>query len=317
MHRRATHERLAALRQVMDRLWESVGDEAMPAGDDLLQQLATTLLPSLRVLSKASARSQQTALPAARQTAGEEMPPAVLEERDLSSVDADEEASAEAQTERPVQPPPAPAEGEPPRGEEPSGAAETVLAADDGRRSRVAELFFPVEEKGAAPPAEAAAPSSGGGTTCLPAPAEPPADTFASFDLSGSFSGEAATPFILDGGAAELTVAAAGLQAIYRSANVQRIAPAGGSPEEGRAYICAFREGGTERVAAILEMTKGGERFVYLPQDPSLDRASLVRSAHCFMEDIGFFMLEEPLAEDMAERRECLEGWAPFISWDR
>ena len=41
VHRCATHERLAALRQVIDRLWESVGDEAMPSGDDLLQLLKT------------------------------------------------------------------------------------------------------------------------------------------------------------------------------------------------------------------------------------------------------------------------------------
>jgi hypothetical protein len=110
-------------------------------------------------------------------------------------------------------------------------------------------------------------------------------------------------------------VAAADLLEIHRSANVQRIAPSGGAPEEGSAYVCAFRQRGGERVVAILEMTRERQRFVYVPADASLDRDALVRSALTFVEEIGFFMLAEPLGETLDERRENLESWASFVSW--
>jgi hypothetical protein len=136
------------------------------------------------------------------------------------------------------------------------------------------------------------------------------------FDLSGGFGGQAVTPFLLDESQGGLTVAADNLLEMHRSANVQRIAPTGGAPEEGHAYVCAFREGKKERVVVVLQLAKDRQRFVYLPQDPSFDRDALVRSALTFVEDIGFFMLAEPLGETGEERKANLEEWASFVRWD-
>lgn len=134
--------------------------------------------------------------------------------------------------------------------------------------------------------------------------------------MSGGFGGESATTFVLDESQGELTLTAASLLEVHRSANFQRFAPMGGMPEEGRAYVCAYEEGGGERVVAILEMTRDLRRYVYVPGDPGLELPLLVRSALTFVEDIGFFMLEEQLPKTVEDRRSAMEEWARFLRWD-
>jgi hypothetical protein len=343
-HRRETHQRLMAMRQVMDRLWEAVGDEAMPAGDDLLQRIATAIVPSpaprravkpappvaALTVEEGPAMTSEAALPLPVPEAGEAEPLAtgMAAEPDSAVAEAvmeEEESVAEPEVEADA--------GSLAPGEEEveadDGTAGEEVAAE--QRSRLAELFSPegpaVTPEPVTPPvpvreteahfgAAAPPPSTPPTWGRSPMPEAPP-EMFASFDLTGGFGGEIATTFLLDEGQAGLTVPVTGLLEIYRSANVQRIAPTGGAQVEGLAYVCAFREGGSERVVAILEMKEGGERFVYLPGDPSLARESLVRSALAFLEDIGFFMLAEELPDDPAQRKECLEGWAPFVSWEQ
>lgn len=304
----------------------------------------TTMHPEAPVSRKAGkARPVARQVPEEQLPGGEEVTPtASCEEPAVAAVE-EVPCTVEAEAEVPV----ARELPEPLLAEEGTGVAalvpgEEVAASGIDVRGRVAELFYPeptvpeakalqVEPEAELPEAaeEVSRQSTPREEVSLPPDTSPPpawvtssvavspAGALSDFDLSGGSGGQAATLFLLDDSQSDIAVDADNLLEIHRSANVQRVAPAGGAPEEGNAYVCAFREGKRERVVAILEMVKGRQRFVYLPQDPSLDRNTLVRSALTFVEDIGFFMLAESLPETAEERKTALQDWALFVRWHR
>lgn len=345
-YRIASFRRLAAIRQIIDGLWESVGDESMPTGDDLLQLLAgsapvdrVSQSPAQRAAIKEAAQARE---PAPSPKAGGTRsifspaaePPPAPEEAQVSPkeepviADTAEGQPSKLDTETALE---ALAPDEGVEEEEAEAPGEEKTGAETAAKSRVAELFYPEESPTAdqkkhpaelhpEPQPEAVAsppekPSTPPAWVTAPLSSASP-DMLSDFDLSGGFGGQAVTPFLLDESQGGLTVAADDLLEMHRSANVQRIAPTGGAPEEGNAYVCAFREGKKERVVVIVQLAKDRQRFVYLPQDPSFDRDALVRSALTFVEDIGFFMLAEPLGETGEERKANLEEWASFVRWD-
>jgi hypothetical protein len=142
-----------------------------------------------------------------------------------------------------------------------------------------------------------------------------PAD-FGAFEEGGDGAGGEAIPFVLQGEGVLPSLVVADLLELYRSANVQRVAPAGGSPVEGTASVCRCRRGGQEMVTAIISLVKNGGQFIYAPARAGLEGQSLVRSAITFLEDIGFLMLPEELPQEPAARREALAALKIFQGVD-